>query len=119
MLHKKNLPKKFWAEAANIADFLQNRLLTKVVKDQTPFEAWYGYKPSLNFLKIFGCLCFTLVPQTKRDKLDKRALPDIFIGYSLVAKAYKVFQPQTGKIVISRDVHFMKMKSGTGMMQRR
>jgi len=64
-------------------------------------------------------LCFTLVPQTKRDKLDKRALPGIFIGYSLVAKAYKVFQPQTGKIVISRDVHFMKMKSGTGMMQRR
>jgi hypothetical protein len=26
----------------------------------------------------------------------------------LVAKAYKVFQPQTGIIVISRDVHFME-----------
>jgi len=108
MLHEKNLPKKFWTEAANTAVFLQNQLLTRAVKDQTPFEAWYGYKPSLNFLKIFRCLCFTFVPQIKRDKLDKRALPDIFIGYSLVAKAYKVFQPQTGKIVINWDVHFME-----------
>ena len=66
MLHEKNLPKKFWAEAANTADFLQNRLLTRAVKDQTPFEVWYGYKPSLNFLKIFGCLCFTFVPTDQK-----------------------------------------------------
>ena len=108
LLHEKNLPKKFWAEAANTAVFLQNRLPTRALKDQTPFEAWYGYKPSLNFLKVFGCLCFTLVPQVKRDKLDKKALPGIFVGYSLVSKAYKIFQPQTGKIVISRDVQFLE-----------
>lgn len=108
MLHEKNLPKQFWAEAANTAVFLQNRLPTRAVRDKTPFEVWYGYEPSLNFLKIFGCLCFTHVPQTQRDKLDKRALPGIFIGYSSVAKAYKVFQPQNGKIIISRDVHFME-----------
>ena len=78
------------------------------MKDQTHFEAWYGYKPSLHFLKIFGCLCFTHVPQIKRDKLDKRAFPSIFISYSSVIKAYKVFQPQTGNIVISRDVHFVE-----------
>jgi len=53
-------------------------------------------------------LCFTHVPQIKRDKLDKRALPGIFIGYSSVAKAYKIFQPQNGKIIVSRDVHFIE-----------
>lgn len=92
MLHEKNLPKKFWAEAANTSVFLQNRLPTTAVKNQTPFEAWYGYKPSLNFLKVFGCLCFTYVPQVKRDKLDKKAVQGIFIGYSTISKAYKVFQ---------------------------
>ena len=91
MLHEKNLPKNFWAEAANMVVFLQNKLPKKVVKDQTPFEAWYGYKPSLKFLKVFGCLSFTYVPQSKRDKLDKRASPGIFIGYSTVSKAYKIF----------------------------
>ena len=64
MLHEKNLPKKFWAEAAHTVVFLQNKLLTKAVKDHTPYEAWYGYKPFLNFLKIFGYLCFTHVPQS-------------------------------------------------------
>jgi transposase InsO family protein len=106
MLHGKDLPKQFWAEAANTAVFLQNRLPTKALKDKTPFEAWYGYKPSLTFLKVFGCVCFAHVPQVKRDKLDKKAIPGIFVGYSSVSKAYKVYHPQSGKMTVSRDVHF-------------
>jgi len=35
--------------------FLQNHLPTKVLKYKTPFEAWYGYKPSSNFLKVLIC----------------------------------------------------------------
>jgi transposase InsO family protein len=108
MLHEKDLPKPFWAEAANTAVFLQNRLPTKVLKDKTPFEAWYGYKPSVTFLKVFGCVCFAHVPQVKRDKLDKKAIPGIFVGYSSVSKAYKVYHPQSGKMTVSRDVHFIE-----------
>ena len=62
MLHEKNLPKQFWVEATHTIVFLQNKLPTRAVKDQTPSEAWYGYKPFFYFLKIFGCLCFTHVP---------------------------------------------------------
>ena len=58
MLYEKNLPKKFWAEAASTYVFLQNRLPTKALMNQTPFEAWYGYNPSLKFLKIFGFFVF-------------------------------------------------------------
>lgn len=57
---------------------------------------------------MFGCLCFTYVPQVKRDKLAKSAAFDIFIGYSNVSKAYKIFQLDGDKIVISSDVHFME-----------
>ncbi|KAL8096063.1 hypothetical protein AgCh_037136 [Apium graveolens] len=106
MLHEKNLPKSFWAEAANTAVFLQNRLPTKALNDQTPFEAWYDKKPSLKFLKIFGCLCFTYIPQNKRDKLDKKASPGIFVGY--VNKAYKIFDPQSEQFVVTRDVNFVE-----------
>lgn len=108
MLHEKGLPKEFWAEAANTAVFLLNRLPTKAVDGKTPFEVWYDYKPLLENFKVFGCLCFTYVPQIKRDKLDKKAEPGIFVGYSSVSKAYRVFQPHTKKILISRDVHFME-----------
>ncbi|KAL0408197.1 UNVERIFIED_CONTAM: Copia protein [Sesamum radiatum] len=112
MLHEKNLPKKFWAETANTVVFHQNRLPTKALKDQTPFEALYGYKPSLKFLEVFRCLCFTHVPQGKRDKLDRRASLGIFICYSTVSKAYRIFQPQTENIVVSRDVHFVEDEEG-------
>lgn len=56
-LHEKGLPKEFWAEAVNTAVFLLNRLPTKAVKGKTSTETWYGYKPSLQNLKIFGCIC--------------------------------------------------------------
>ena len=70
MLYEKELFKEFWAKAANIAIFLQNQLLIRTLEDKTPFEAWYRYKPSLSFLKIFGYVCFAHVLQVKRDKLD-------------------------------------------------
>jgi hypothetical protein len=58
MLHEKELPKEFWAEATNTIVFLQKWLPTKFLEDKTSFEACYGYKPSLSFLKVFGSVCF-------------------------------------------------------------
>nr|KYP38814.1 Retrovirus-related Pol polyprotein from transposon TNT 1-94 [Cajanus cajan] len=110
MMHEKGLPKKFWAEAANTVVFLLNRLPTKVVPGKTPYEAWYGYKPFVQNFKVFACICFTYVPKVKRDKLDKRVEARIFIDYSTPSKAYRVYQPQTGKILISRDVCFVEDK---------
>lgn len=55
---------------------------------------------------MFGCLSFVHVPKVKRDKLDKKATSSIFVGYSTVSKAYRVYHPQTGKMTITRDVHF-------------
>ena len=106
MLHEKDLPKRFWGKAANTVVCLQNRISTKAVKNLTPFEAWYGYKPSLKFLRVFGCLCFTYIPQVKRDKLDKKSEVGIFVGYSTISKAYRVFQPHTSRVIVRRDVHF-------------
>ena len=44
----------------------------------------------------------------KRDKLDKKAKPGVFIGYSNSSEAYRIFQPQNGKILVSKDVKFME-----------
>ena len=108
MLHEKELPKELQAEAANTAVFLLNRLPTRVLHKKTPFEGWFGYEPDLQNLKICGCVCFSYVPQVKRDKLDKKAELRVFIGYSNTSKAYRIFQPQNGKILESRDVKFME-----------
>lgn len=108
MMQEKDMQKKFWAEAANTAVFLQNRLPTKSVSMKTPHEAWYGVKPIMKNLKVFGCVCYTHVPSVKRDKLDQKAEVGIFVGYSMQSKAYRIYQPQNGKVIISRDVKFFE-----------
>ena len=77
-------------------------------KMKDSFETWYAVKHILKNLKIFGCLCFSYIPQVKRHKLDKRADLEIFIGYSLFCKAYKIFPPQTNKILVRRDAKFLE-----------
>jgi len=103
MLHEKEMPKKLWSKATNTLVYLLNRMSTSALHKRTLFEAWFGYKPDLQHLKIFSCLCFTYVPQVKRDKLDKKAEPGVFFGYSCPSKAYIIFQPQNDKILASHE----------------
>ena len=71
----------------------------------------------LSILHMFVLLFFVSYViwayQIKRDKLDKKVELGIFIGYSSVSKAYRVFQPHTRKILISRDVYFMENEKWT------
>ena len=106
MLFEKNLPKKFWAEAVNTAVYLQNRTITKSVKGMTPFEAWYGSKPSLDHIRIFGCICYVMIPSVKRDKLDRKSTVCIFLGYCRNSKGYRVYDPKTNKLGTHRNVAF-------------
>ena len=108
LLHEKNLPKELWAKVANTSIFLLNGLPTKVLEKKTPFEAWSGIKLILKNLKVFICLCFSYIPQVKRDKLEKKSEPRVFISYSPVSKAYKIYQPKYGKVITSRDVQFLE-----------
>ncbi|KAG8478378.1 hypothetical protein CXB51_028202 [Gossypium anomalum] len=55
----------------------------------TPFEVWHDLKPTVSHLKVFGCVCYTLIPVEKRTKLDKRSMPGIFVGYSSTNKSYR------------------------------
>ena len=47
MLVDAKLPHRLWAEALSTAAYLVNRSHTKALGDKTPFEAWYGKKPSV------------------------------------------------------------------------
>lgn len=109
ILYEKNLPKEYWTEAANTAVFLLNKLPTNAINGKTPLRGMV-YKPLIKNLKVFGCFCFTHVLQIKRENLDKKIEHGIFIGYSLISKVYRVFQPNSKKIIISKNVSFMENK---------
>ncbi|KAG8479389.1 hypothetical protein CXB51_029761 [Gossypium anomalum] len=97
---------KHQAEAVNTAVYVQNRLPTKVLEQRTPFEARFGFTPSLTHLRIFGCLCYSQVPAVKRSKLDKRVQVGILVGYSSEKKGYRILDPSMNKVFVSRDVVF-------------
>ena len=71
-----------------------------------PFKEFYGFKPKVSHLRIFGCKAFAHIPKEDRRKLDAKAIKCIFIGYCTDKKAYKMYDPSTHKVFASRDVIF-------------
>ncbi|MCO5557407.1 hypothetical protein L7F22_010970 [Adiantum nelumboides] len=106
MIKAKGLPDSFWAEAVNTAVYILNRSYTKAVKDMTPLQAFSGKKPSVSHFRIFGSDCYVHVPNASRTKWDAKSQKCIFLGYSEESKGYRLYNPTTKKIVISRDVVF-------------
>ena len=106
LIFEKDLPLKFWAEAVNTSVYLLNLLPTKALKGKTSFEAWHGEKASVQHLRVFGCVCYTLVPTERRNKLDHKAEAAIFLGYSSYSKGYRVYSLKSEKVIVSRDVKF-------------
>ncbi|KAL0641199.1 hypothetical protein Bca4012_102625 [Brassica carinata] len=59
-------------------------------------------------MKVFGCLCYVLVPGELRNKLEARSRKAMFIGYSTTQKGYKCYDPEARRVLVSRDVKFIE-----------
>ncbi|XP_070046079.1 uncharacterized protein [Nicotiana tomentosiformis] len=104
LLKAKSMPREFWGEAISCAVYLNKRSPTRNIRDQTPQEAWIGRKPSVKHLRIFGSIAYSHVPQQKRANLADRSVKHVFVGYDTSSKGYKLYNPSSGKVVVSRDV---------------
>ena len=119
MLSGAGLGQEFWAEAVSTTCYLVNRSPSSALDDTTPHEVWFGKKPSLQHLRVFGCDAYVHVPKENRSKLDKKenrskmdknAEKCIFIGYKDGVKGYKLWNPETKKTVYSWDAVFREVK---------
>src|SRR5579859_788977 len=106
MMKAKGMPAAFWGEAVSTAVFILNRSPTKTLQGITPFEAWHGHKPSVTFLRTFGCIGHVKVTKPGLGKLEDRSTRMVFLGYEQGSKAYRLYDPIGGKVVVSRDVVF-------------
>ena len=102
----KSMPARFWGEAVTTAVFIVNRTPTKALKGKTPFEAWYGRKPSVSFLRTFGCISHVRKTKPILTKLEDRSTPMVLLGYQEGTKAYQLYDPRRGMVVVSHDVVF-------------
>lgn len=106
LLKSGKLPLNFWGEAVSTAIYLINSSPTKYLHGKTPYEAWHGVKPTISHLRVFGCLSFALITSHKLKKLEEKSVKCVFIGYSSQSKAYRLYDPLTCRVIVSRDVVF-------------
>ncbi|CAI7851520.1 unnamed protein product [Closterium sp. NIES-53] len=97
---------KFASEAVTLATWIRNRCVTKALPNTTPLEAWSGTKPDVTDLRTFGCTCYYHVPDATRTKLEAKARVAMYLGPSADHKAWRVWDLEHGKLVVSRDVMF-------------
>ena len=114
MMFHTSVPKRFWSDAVISACYLINRIPTKILEDQSPYEVLNRSKPVLDHLRVFGCVCFVLVPGELRNKLEAKSTRAMFIGYSTSQKGYKCYDSEARRVLVSRDVKFLEDKSFYG-----
>ena len=88
------------------AVFILNHAPTKALTGKTPFKAWYGRKPSVSFIWTFGYIGHVRKTKPVLTKLEDRSTPMVLLGYVEGTKAYWLYNPHGGKVVVSRDVMF-------------
>jgi len=104
MLHGKNLPTRLWEEAVNTACYILNRTPTSCNQGKSPYEMWTGKKPRLDHIRVFGSTAYVHVPTQLRKKWDKKSKKMILVGYQAESRNYRLYDPQTARITVSRDV---------------
>lgn len=93
MITNTSLPNNFCPEAVNWSVHLLNQSPTFSVKNMTPEEVWSAHKPSVEYFKMFGCICFAHVPDETKTKLDDKSMKCIFLGVNEESKAYRLYNP--------------------------
>ena len=69
MMYLTDLPLSFWGYALETAAFTLNRAPSKSI-ETTPHELWFGKKPKLLFLKVWGSDAY--VKKIQLDKLEPK-----------------------------------------------
>ena len=76
MMSLTDLPLSFWGYALETAAFTLNRAPSKSV-EMTPYELWFGKKPKLSFLKVWGCDAY--MKKFHPNKLKPKSEKYVFI----------------------------------------
>ena len=109
MLLKSGLPKELWAEAIDAATYVINRVASKVNPDKTPFELWFGKKPNVKNLRVFGQRAVVLKPKTAiENKWDSRGETVRFVGYTSTFNTYRFYDKNNDQVFSSCDVIFLE-----------
>ncbi|CAI6003699.1 unnamed protein product [Closterium sp. NIES-65] len=109
LLGAAGMPYKFWPDAVRHVITVKNRVLTHVGdKHWVPYERWLGKKPSIDMLRVWGCMGLVMVPKEQRHKLEVAAVWAVHLGMAPDSKGWLMWDPKSKKSLVSRDVKFVE-----------
>ena len=80
-----NLLITLWPWVVLIVVYICNRTAVGLIineKKVTPYKAWNGERPSIDYIYIWGCRCVAYIPENEQQsKLHLRGMAGVFIGY--------------------------------------
>lgn len=106
------LPKYLWGEVVMATSLILNMSPTRST-DDLPVNIWQkacagsgAHLSDHSFLRVLGCQALMHINKSQRRKLDPCAKNLVLIGYEAGSKSYRLWDPDTKKIIVSRDVTF-------------
>ena len=100
-----DLPLSFWGYALETTAFTLNRAPSKSV-EMTLYEMWFGNKPKLSFLIVWGCDAY--VKRLHPDKHEPKSEKCFFIGYPKETIGYTFYHKSEGKIFVAKNKTFLE-----------
>lgn len=87
---------------------LINRQPTTILDNQSPYFYLYNKSPDYLHLRIFGCVCFVILPPRERNKLSAKVTKCVFVGHSDKQKGYICYDPHHQRMRVSCHVTFFE-----------
>ncbi|GJV86462.1 MAK10-like protein [Tanacetum coccineum] len=84
----------------------ENRSIIVKRHRKTAYEVFKGRAPDINYFHVFGCPVYIHNHRDHLGKFDEKADDGFFVGYSLVAKAFRVFHIRRQEIEETFHVTF-------------
>jgi len=109
----KPLQNRLWAEAANTQCYLRSLAVTGN-RTKPSHTLFYGKDPDQRRRLIeFGRIGYVANRNKIKAKLQDRARKGLMVGYALDHKhdSYRMYMPDTRRVVISRDIQWSDWKS--------
>lgn len=109
MLLGSGLRKDLWNEAVLAAVYIINRSPTRALDNKVPAELWYGKKPNVGKLRVFGCVAYLHPAKSQiKSKFDSRTKKCYMVGYC--HNGYRLWSPDKQKVIEGRDITFDENK---------
>lgn len=105
LMKEAKINKMYWPEIMKTVAYLKNRTIANTLENKTPYEIFFGEKPNVKNLKIYGSRVFVRIPEVlRKSKWDDKAKLGVLVGYT--ENGYRVLV--NNKIINARHVNVIE-----------